>query len=109
VILEVGAIKIKNPDAETLAENLHELYAGINDEFIVLIKSDKENDYMQTTSDGTGLFLVEYREEAAKRHYRIEGLGEKETILLFQDYLRDGPSWRKYVAWQDISYTFCWG
>ena len=109
MILEVGAIKIKNPDAETLAENLHELYAGINDEFIVLIKSDKENDYMQTTSDGTGLFLVEYREEAAKRHYRIEGLGEKETILLFQDYLRDGPSWRKYVAWQDISYTFCWG
>ncbi|MEB3353661.1 MAG: hypothetical protein VKM34_05440 [Cyanobacteriota bacterium] len=109
MILEVGAIKIENPDAEILAEKLHELYAGINDDFIILIKSDKENDYMQTMSDGSGLFLVEYREEEAKRHYRIERLGKKETILLFQDYLRDGPTWRKCVPWQDISCTFCWG
>ena len=84
MILEVGAIKIENPDAEILAEKLHELYAGINDEFIILIKSDKENDYMQTTSDGTGLFLVEYREGEAKRHYRIERLGKKKQSCYFK-------------------------
>lgn len=110
MILDVaGSIKIEEPDAEILAEKLHELHVGINDEFIILIKSDKENDYMQATTDGKGLFLVEYREGAAKRHYRIESLGKEETILLFQDYLRVGSTWRKCVAWQDVSCTFCWG
>jgi len=109
VILDVaGDIKIEDPDAEVLAERLHELYAGINDSFIILIKSDKDNDYMQATIDVKGLFLVEYREGAAKRHYRIESLGKEETLLLFQDYLRVGSSWRHCVAWQDVSSTFCW-
>ena len=109
MILDVaGDIKIEDPDAEVLEERLHELYAGINDAFIILIKSDKDNDYMQATIDGKGLFLVEYREGAAKRHYRIESLGKEETLLLFQDYLRVGSSWRHCVAWQDVSCTFCW-
>ncbi len=109
MILDVaGDIKIENPDAKVLEERLHELYAGINDEFIILIKSDEDNDFMQTTIDGKGLFLVEYREGAAKKHYRIESLGKEETVLLFQDYLRVGSSWRHCVAWQDISCTFCW-
>lgn len=109
MILDVaGVIKIEDPDIETLTEKLQDLHAGINDQFIILIKSDKDNDYMQATIDGKGLFLVEYRDEEARKHYRIEGLGKEETFLLFQDYLCDGPSWRQSGAWQDVSSTFCW-
>jgi hypothetical protein len=103
-----GEIQIENPDTDALKELLYGLHARVRDEFIILIASDDENDYMQALVDGENTFLVEYREEAAKKHYRVERLGKEETFLLFQDYLRAGSLWRQCVAWQDFSCTFSW-
>lgn len=109
MILDIaGVIKIEDPNAEVVAEKLHELYAGINDQFIILVKSDKGNDYMQAAIDEKCLFLVEYREGMKRKHFRIEGLGIEETLMLFEDYLRDGSTWMQCGDWQDVSCTFCW-
>lgn len=109
MILDVaGMIKIEDPDAEVIAEKLHELYAGINDQFIILVKSDKDNDYMQAAIDEKGLFHVEYREGAERKHYRIKSLGIEQTLLLFEDYLRVGSAWQQCGAWQDVSCNFGW-
>jgi hypothetical protein len=103
-----GELNIENPDTDVLKEKLLELFVRVNDAFVILIKSDEENDYMQAVIDGEETFLVEYREGAANKHYRIERLGKEETYSLFQDYLHAGTAWRHYVAWQDVSCTFCW-
>jgi hypothetical protein len=109
MILNVaGELKIENPDTDVLKEKLYELLSRVNDAFVILVKSDEENDYMQAMIDGEGTFLVEYREGAAKKHYRVEHLGKEDTFSLFQDYLHAGAAWRQYVAWQDVSCTFSW-
>lgn len=111
MLLTTGyGIKILDADHESIASALKSLLErkGDGDSFAILETSEDTGDYIQTIVDGDDTFHVEYREQDKKKHYEADGVSLTTTIFLFQSYGEEDPSWRKAIAWVEVSETMQW-
>jgi hypothetical protein len=96
-----------NPTEADLQNAVKRLAAG-EEEFLILERSPKTDEYIQSILNKDGTFHVEYRSKVARHETSIvlfgceRGLTQGELLGALDDYLKDGDTWTNVCAWKRV-------
>ena len=95
-----GESAVDNPTAYDVRDTLQRLKPSGPMWTVLDIRS---NYYIQARAVEDDMFVVEYREGGADRHYKAAGMQSvKPVVEAFVDYLASGNGWRTAFEWRRV-------
>jgi hypothetical protein len=85
-----------DPSEDVLFELLREL--GEDNSFLIVDRLDRPDSFMQTVRDGSGTFVVEYREGSKESHYATTIDSMRETHKVMTAWASELPGWKENRA-----------